>query len=76
MILLIDERYTKVEDLFQALISRDGITYIKVYESPVLPKNIHFKMNSTFNKDLKDIIRYHLTDANYYGCFEIVEIYK
>ena len=68
MNLFVDERAINIDELFHKLKGKDGITYIRVCESPVMNASIYF---TSVSPDIKEIIRKHLTDAGYYSYFEI-----
>jgi len=68
MNLFVDARMIQMDDLFHKLKSKDGITYVRVCESPVMSASIHF---TSVSPDMKEIIRKHLTEAGYYSYFEI-----
>ena len=68
MNLFVDERMTNIDDLFHKLKSKEGISYLRVCESPVISTSIYF---TSVSPDIKEIIRKHLTEVGYYSYFEI-----
>ena len=70
MNLFLDDRIVIIDELFNNLKSRNGITYLKVCETPVMSKSIKFISSKDIN-ETKEIIREHLTEARYYSYFEI-----